>query len=71
MSTDRRLRFRRAVRRAKIEALVDYQRQEKACAACSAICPDRVPFSIDAIVDDAPDWICGEDLGPRPAQMLH
>jgi len=24
----------------------------------------------DAIVDDT-DWVCGEDLAPRPAQMLH
>ena len=46
-----RHRFRRIISRAKIEAIVDAQRQAKDCEVCAAICPYRVPYSIDAIVD--------------------
>jgi hypothetical protein len=43
--------FRRIVRRARIEAIVDAQRQAKDCAVCTAICSHRLPYSIDAAVD--------------------
>ena len=61
-------RFRR---KAKIIALIEYQRHVKQCRTCLAICPYRVPFSIDAVVDDDAGWICGEDLGPQPAHWVH
>ncbi len=64
-------RFRRAVRRCRIEAIVEVQRQTKDCAACTSICSHRVPYSIDAVVDDDTGWLCGEDLGPRQAQWMH
>jgi hypothetical protein len=67
-----RSRIRRIVRRAKIEAIVDRQtlaRKAEDCAVCTAICAHRVPYSIDAAVDD--ECLCASPAAERRLATIH
>jgi len=56
-----RRRFRRIIRRAKIQAIVDAQRQQKLCASCDhPRCASRTPAWIDEEYDGG-SWF--GDLG--------
>lgn len=63
-------RYRRIIRRAKIEAIVDAQRQARVCFGCSKLCYSRLPYSIDGMVDDVMpgEFDCS---GPEFAPTVH